>query len=135
MGEEVRRFYTVREANEALPRVSSLLYSMRQARARIVARQDELDAITEKARQNGSARHAEALLAEVEAAASTLRADYQHLLEMGIELKDLERGLLDFPAYRLGRMVYLCWLFGEPEVGWWHEIAAGFAGRQTLANF
>lgn len=137
MGEgiqDIRRFFTVREANEALPRVSTLLFSMKKARLRIVERQDELDALDEKARHNGSAKLAESLIAEVEDAAHRLRADYEQLTGMGVELRDLERGLVDFPAWR-GRVVYLCWLFGEAEVGWWHEFGAGVAGRQPIATF
>jgi hypothetical protein len=51
----------------------------------------------------------------------------------GIQLKDYVRGLIDFPSERDGRIVLLCWQLGEPdEIGWWHEIEAGFAGRQPL---
>ena len=55
------------------------------------------------------------------------------LHEMGVELKDHNRGLIDFPSLRGDRVVYLCWQEGDgDEVGWWHEIEAGFAGRQPL---
>jgi len=51
----------------------------------------------------------------------------------GIELKDISRGLIDFPCLRDGRLVLLCWQLGEPEsIEWWHEAEAGFAGRQRL---
>ena len=53
--------------------------------------------------------------------------------ELGIEVKDLARGLIDFPSYRGDRLVYLCWELGEgPRIQWWHEIEAGFAGRQPI---
>jgi hypothetical protein len=52
---------------------------------------------------------------------------------MGIELKDYTRGLIDFPCMRDGRVVYLCWQIGDgDEIGWWHEVDAGFAGRTPL---
>lgn len=55
------------------------------------------------------------------------------LNELGIELKDYTRGLIDFPSLRGERVVYLCWQIGDgDEIGWWHEIDAGFAGRRPL---
>ncbi len=55
------------------------------------------------------------------------------LFEMGVQLKDYSRGLIDFPSMRDGRIVLLCWQLGEnDEIEWWHEIEAGFAGRQRL---
>ena len=57
------------------------------------------------------------------------------MLELGerdIVLRDLDRGLIDFPSIRDGEEVYLCWLEGEDEIGFWHEPEAGFAGRRRL---
>jgi len=55
------------------------------------------------------------------------------LVELGIELKDYSRGLIDFPSIRNGRIVYLCWQLGEPPmIEYWHEIDGGFSGRQPL---
>ena len=56
----------------------------------------------------------------------------QELKNLGIELKDYYTGLIDFPCWMDGREVYLCWRLGEPEVAYWHELEAGFAGRQKL---
>ena len=55
--------------------------------------------------------------------------------DMGIYVKDLETGLIDFPALREGQEVYLCWKFGEESIEFWHEIDAGFAGRQSIRSF
>ena len=52
--------------------------------------------------------------------------------ERGIVLRDLDRGLIDFPAIREGREVYLCWVDGESDIGFWHDLDAGFAGREAL---
>ena len=51
---------------------------------------------------------------------------------LGCELKHVDQGLIDFPALREGREVYLCWRLGEPTIGWWHDLDTGFAGRQPL---
>jgi hypothetical protein len=53
---------------------------------------------------------------------------------LGVELKDLELGLIDFPAEREGRRVFLCWQYGEPEVAYWHGTGEGFAARKPLAG-
>ncbi len=52
--------------------------------------------------------------------------------ERDIVLRDLDRGLIDFPALRDGREVYLCWIDGEPDIEFWHDLDAGYAGRQAL---
>jgi hypothetical protein len=61
-----------------------------------------------------------------------LRASAAALAERDIVLRDLDRGLVDFPAVRDGREVYLCWVEGEPDIEFWHDLDAGFAGRQPL---
>jgi hypothetical protein len=61
-----------------------------------------------------------------------LRSGLAELEAMEIVLRDLDRGLIDFPALREGREVYLCWIEGEDEIGFWHELEAGYAGRQPL---
>jgi hypothetical protein len=55
------------------------------------------------------------------------------ITELGIQIKDPEKGLIDFPSVRGEKIVLLCWMLGEPDsIGWWHEMDAGFAGRQKL---
>ena len=69
--------------------------------------------------------------------AQTLAADIEgyidELGELGVEAKGWEMGLVDFPSEIDGRPVYLCWRVGEPSVQHWHEVGAGFAGRQPVA--
>ena len=60
------------------------------------------------------------------------RSSWRELRQLGVEPKSASEGLVDFPAIIDGRMVYLCWKLGEPEVQFWHEITAGFQGRQPL---
>jgi hypothetical protein len=50
----------------------------------------------------------------------------------GITLRDIDTGLIDFPALVSGRQVWLCWQLGEDDVGWWHEMDSGFAGRRPM---
>ena len=62
----------------------------------------------------------------------SMRSALIELREMEIVLRDLDRGLVDFPSLRDGREVYLCWEEGEDEIGFWHEPDAGYGGRQAL---
>jgi hypothetical protein len=75
--------------------------------------------------------------ARLEADAQALAAEIDRYLaelgELGVEFKAFDVGLVDFPGERDGRPIYLCWRLGEPEVEYWHELDAGFAGRQPLA--
>jgi hypothetical protein len=52
-----------------------------------------------------------------------------------VQLKDINLGLLDFSAIKDGREVYLCWMYGEGDIAFWHEVDAGFAGRQSIDTF
>jgi hypothetical protein len=118
------RTWTVEEANAALPRVRAAVERI-QALAAEVRR--ERDQAAGRVEGNG---HPPA-----GGPAAELQAAVQVLAEDGIVLRDLDSGLLDFPA-RLpdGREYLLCWLPGEPEVGWWHWPEAGFAGRRPLSD-
>ena len=70
--------------------------------------------------------------AELERDDLRMREYLQELSDLGVVLKDPFSGLIDFPSRMDGREVYLCWRLGEPEVAFWHELEAGFAGRQKL---
>jgi hypothetical protein len=68
----------------------------------------------------------------VEEAASTLSDMARQITNLGCELKGIDEGLIDFRALREGREVYLCWRLGEERIAFWHDIEAGFGGRQPL---
>ena len=70
---------------------------------------------------------------ETEELANRFKTLVQEINDSGMILKDLERGLVDFPMLYEGREVYLCWLLGESTIEFWHETDSGFAGRQPLA--
>jgi hypothetical protein len=129
------RLYTLDEANATLPVLIPLLERIRAAYVELRALQASLAAdvrgasgdgnlVADPWESGGTNRVAE-LNRELQDAAGELD---RH----GVELKDPERGLLDFFHEREGRVVYLCYLLGEPVIGHWHELHAGFAGRQPL---
>jgi hypothetical protein len=121
------RHYTLGEANAALERVVELLEGLRSARERLGDREAR-EALSESAPANGGGGPgriiSEGFLA--------LRDALTELREREIVLRDLDRGLVDFPAVRDGEEIYLCWQEGEEEIGYWHDPEAGFAGRQPI---
>jgi hypothetical protein len=122
------RYYTPEEANAALPEVRQIVKTMLEARQRIVEAQPELWPVLEKAVGNGGSRKAAEVLSDFEAVQRSVKA----LERLSIEIKDVNTGLIDFLGKREGRDVYLCWRYDEPRVAYWHDIEAGFAGRQPL---
>lgn len=123
------RFFTVEEANAALPRLIELLDQVRSARQVIAAARPELWPVLKKSIGNGGSKKAGELLPEFERLQSAVKA----IEAMGILLKDIDHGLVDFLHRRPdGREVYLCWRYGEPEVSHWHDLNAGFASRRSL---
>ena len=123
-----KRYYTVDEANEALQTLRPLMARLLAARQRIVDAQPDLWPVLEKAVGNGGGKKAGAVLADFEQVQQAVKT----IEQMGIELKDVNTGLIDFWALRDGREVYLCWRYNEPAVAFWHDLQAGFAGRQPL---
>jgi len=63
-----------------------------------------------------------------------MQGDVARIDEWSIQLRDIDTGLVDFPALVNGRPVWLCWRLGEPEVSWWHELSAGVAGRRPIGE-
>lgn len=123
------RFFTVEEANASLPRLRELIKEIKAAREVIASARPELQPILKKSIGNGGSKKAGDLLPEFERLQTATKA----IEDMGIVLKDPDNGLVDFLHRRPdGREVYLCWRYGEPEVSFWHELHAGFAGRQSL---
>jgi hypothetical protein len=121
------RHYTLEEANAAIGWVAETLAELRTAREGL-SDEETREALAEAGPQNGGGDPGRV----VSEAFLHLRAALVRLQEAEVVLRDLERGLVDFPAIRDDREVYLCWLEGEEEIGYWHDLEAGFAGREPL---
>lgn len=128
------RYYTLSEANGMLPQLSQLLELMQAERRQLDLLQGRSKVVAKKTRGNGNHNPGEdvALAQAISQVEEALEAAIKQLQNWGIELKDLQTGLVDFPALREGREVYLCWKLGEAEIAFWHEIDTGFAGRQPV---
>jgi len=130
-----KRYFTLQEANALVPWLDSVLREASSVREELAAEEQALDEVLRKTRSNGQ-RSLEKEIVQgrqrVESLTQQLRALVAQITNKGIIVRDLDRGLVDFPSLREGREVYLCWLWGEEEIAFWHEVDAGFAGRQPL---
>ena len=124
------KIFTIEEANALLPSVRLILAKIQRAHRRLAQYRDEARKAAEAAEQGGGG------IAEGVAYAivlTELTSEMSELDTLGVQLKDFERGLIDFPSLRDGRVVLLCWQMGEgDELEWWHDVDAGFAGRTPL---
>jgi hypothetical protein len=131
----VERNFTPDEANELLPVVRLLVERMVEAKVALDAAQAEADEVATRISGNGGglppAQLAE-VSAEVDRRAAELAGVLEQIQELGVVVKDLDTGLVDFPSVREGRNVLLCWRLGEDEVAFWHGYDDGFAGRRPL---
>ena len=123
------KLFTVQEANRTIPEMRETLRRLQSLYARIGALREEAKAAASASEFGGG----------MQGGSGYVRALYKvgkittEIHEAGVQLKNYDRGLIDFPSMRDGRIVLLCWQLGEgDEIGWWHETDAGFAGRQPL---
>ena len=156
------RFFDLDEANATLPEVRTILEGLRDERAelirlrdQVVERQDSEEAPSEApteakvpgevaetgrpaepAKTDGKTTDAElrVLRLRMQGVIDQMQAGVARIDELGITLREIETGLIDFPALASGRQIWLCWRLGEEDVEWWHELADGFTGRRALAD-
>lgn len=126
------KFFTPELANRSLPLVRRIVEDIVVQFARWQARVREFEMVSATNSVAAPDPRAAELEREVGALAAELESFQRELAALGVEFKDYTQGLVDFPALREGRIVYLCWRLGEPAVEFWHEIDAGYAGRQPL---
>ncbi|GAB4498572.1 MAG: hypothetical protein OHK003_11280 [Anaerolineales bacterium] len=122
------KYYTPAEANNLLEIVRPMVGELMEIGERIRSRQPEIWLVVEKSAGNGGNPELSKMLPDFD----RLDAILHRLQDMDIQVKDLSTGLIDFLAVKDGRAIYLCWKYGEGSIQFWHEIEAGFAGRQPI---
>jgi hypothetical protein len=131
-----RQLFTVEEASQRLPLVRSIVRDIVELHEEVADRRERLNRLKEgRLRDDATSPYSEELKQSEEALEKDLLQleEYRRELEdIGAELKDAGEGLVDFRSQIDGREVYLCWKLGEPEIAFWHELDAGFQGRQSL---
>ena len=129
------RAFTPEEANAALAEVRPLVERMVAAREALLDAQRRQAQLVARVASNGgglSPPDVSAVAAEVQQAGTELVAVLEELERLGVQVKDLDRGLVDFPCVHRGGIVMLCWELGEDEVAFWHGADEGYAGRKPL---
>lgn len=127
------RIFSIEEANRTLPLVRSVVTDVVREYAELAGMAREYKAL--RVRKDRTADHEERLnhlKQAMHARSAEIDAYVTELAEIGCEMKDLETGLVDFAAEMDDRRVFLCWKLGEDRVDFWHEVTAGFRGRQPL---
>ena len=132
------RLFTPEQANATLPLVRAICTDMSVLSRELLERKERL-ALLRRSREAMRRRRDDPYSAELEQIDEELQRDHDRLRELieelqklGVEAKGGVEGLVDFPCQMDGRVVFLCWKLGESEVQYWHELDAGFMGRQPL---
>jgi len=122
------KLFSIDEANALIPQLKILLARVQAERQRLLEMRPEIEKAQEgSSRDWGSPRGAEYI--EI---LDAFQQAVKDIDELGVQVKDFDSGLCDFPHKRDGRVVYLCWKLDEERIAWWHDMEAGFAGRQPL---
>jgi hypothetical protein len=121
------RHFTRAEANALLPQLTALLGQLREAKDELTDTEAH-EALAEAAPANGGGEQGR----QVGVAFLEVRRLLETIEQSGIVLRDIDRGLVDFPAVLDEREVYLCWELGEGDVAYWHDMDAGYGGREPL---
>lgn len=122
------KYFTIDEANALLPELRELLSGLKTLRSHLEVSYVSAKPILKAAKTNGGGKEGGGYLNDVQA----LNRRLERFNDLGIQLKDIDRGLVDFPAWREDREILLCWHLGEESVEFWHELETGFAGRKRL---
>ncbi|HSF66177.1 MAG TPA: DUF2203 domain-containing protein [Nitrospiraceae bacterium] len=122
------RIFTLSEANRLIPQLNSKLTSIQQAKAVLARTKEDIKKASARAEYSGGSTVGHLYILGLQQVSANLQA----IQELGILVKDLDLGLCDFPHLRDGRVVYLCWKLGEPEVRWWHETTSGYKDRYPI---
>jgi len=124
------KLFTIEEANSLLPSVRPIVRSIQRSHRRLISFQTTAKRAAEGAESGGGGmargpQYARLLI--------NLSLGAGQLESLGVQIKDYSQGLIDFPSMRDGRVVLLCWKADEgDQLEWWHDVEAGFAGRQPL---
>ena len=124
------RVFTLGEARGLLPRLRKLLTRLSTEREVLISMRGEVDRAREKSEFGGGTRVGSSYLSHLMAFSEIV----QEIESLGVLVKDFGTGLVDFPHELDGRIVYLCWKPDEDEIGWWHEVDTGFAGRHPIGE-
>jgi hypothetical protein len=122
------KHFTVEEATDLLPELREILGHIKTLRDKLVIDVEGALPVIRKMKENGGGPEANAYLDRVH----DLNGRLRRLGELGVQIKDVDKGLVDFPAWRGDQEILLCWHLGEEAIRFWHTAESGFSGRQPL---
>ncbi len=128
------RFYDIDAANERLLELRPLLEQLKADRDALAEAQRDIREVLASDGAPGSDERLRAHEARVREIVRSMERAVVQVDAWGVTLRDIQSGLVDFPALVSGRQVWLCWRLGEGEIAWWHELSTGFPGRRALAD-
>lgn len=126
------RLFTLPEATALLPVLTPILRGIQEQKRRLDELRVQMSGLTPAMRTNGHAAQAAEIEMEMTEILESLQTEVAEIHALGVEIKDFDRGLVDFPSLRDGKIVYLCWMVDEPDIRFWHELDTGLAGRKLL---
>lgn len=126
------RLFTLDEANRMLPLVSRIVGDIIEHYARWQRTIEEFEVAAALSVAERPAAEADVLQHRAQQLARDIQGFVGELAQLGLEFKGFELGLVDFPGDVGGRRVFWCWKYGEPAVQFWHDVDAGYAGRQPV---
>jgi hypothetical protein len=124
------RVFSLFEANQLIPQLQSHLSTVQQGKTVLLRTREEV----RKASANASLGGGTSVGIHYVKSLQSISTNIHAILELGVAVKDIDLGLCDFPHVRDGRVVYLCWKFGEKEILWWHEVTTGYKDRCPLED-
>jgi len=133
----VTRYYSIDEANAAIPEVERILIALKDQREELIARRDkvvELSPADDTTLVPGVREQVRLLRLSMQGLIDQMQAGVARLVEMDVTLRDIATGLIDFPALVSGRPSWLCWRRGESDIEHWHAHDQGFDSRQPLTD-
>lgn len=140
------RYYDIDEANAALPEVERILLDLRDQRAELIRLRDAVLRARSRDRERPprspgadeviapAAGDTRLIRLRMQGLIDQMQAGVTRLVERDVTLREIETGLIDFPALANGRPIWLCWRLGEADIDWWHELEDGFSGRKRLSD-
>ncbi len=132
------RHFTLQEAEELLPRIEQLIRTAVEARSEAAGHEGALERVTSRITYMGGVEIDPADYAQRKwlkrSAEVALQQAAEEIHAAGVLIKDIEIGLVDFPALLDGREVLLCWKLGEPRIDHWHGVEEGFGSRKPITS-
>lgn len=125
---QFEKHFSVDEANDLLPELRELLAGIRDARDSLLIEWERAQPVLKAAIGNGGGKEASGYVSDL----TRLNTLLQDIVRRGVVIKDIDRGLVDFPHWRDGQEVFLCWELSEDRVGFWHDLETGYAGREPI---